>query len=215
MSAMDLPRAVHRTIVVVDVEGFSNPCRTQTNHVRVRAELYRMLREAFGTSWEECWWESTGDGALVLAPPSLPKSWVIDHIPQVLENALRRHNTLHPTEEKIRLRMVLHAGEVIFDETGATSPAIILASRLLDAHALRIALRRSPGALALITSAWFFDEVVRHSPGVNPTSFRKVAIKVKETSTTGWVNLPTAVSRSTLRWRPGRSRVDQVRCVAG
>lgn len=184
-----LGRAVHRTIIAVDIEGFGNPCRNQTNHVRVRAGFYEVLRKAFGDSWEECWRESTGDGALILAPPSLPKSWFVDHVPRALATALHRHNTRHPVEEEIRLRMVLHAGEVIFDEIGAASPAIILASRLLDAHPLRTALIQSSGTLALITSAWFFDEVIRHSQDADPATFREVAVKVKETSTTAWITL--------------------------
>ena len=46
---MEDPRlAVHRTIVVVDVEGFGDQRRTNRDQVAVRDGLYRAMREAFG-----------------------------------------------------------------------------------------------------------------------------------------------------------------------
>jgi hypothetical protein len=38
--------AVHRTIVVVDVEGFGNQRRTNRDQVAIRDGLYRAMREA-------------------------------------------------------------------------------------------------------------------------------------------------------------------------
>jgi hypothetical protein len=35
--------------------------------------------------------------------------------------------------------------------------------------------------LALVTSSWFFDEVVRHSPAANPLAYRPMRVMVKET----------------------------------
>jgi hypothetical protein len=55
---MEHPRpAVHRTIVVVDVEGFGDHQRTNLHRVTVRAGMYRVLRRAFGNAgipWAEC-----------------------------------------------------------------------------------------------------------------------------------------------------------------
>jgi tetratricopeptide (TPR) repeat protein len=44
--------------------------------------------------------------------------------------------------------------------------------------------------LAVITSEWFFDEVVRHGFTVDPATFRPVRVAVKETTTVGWISLP-------------------------
>jgi hypothetical protein len=47
--------AVHRTIVVVDVEGFGDQRRTNPHQVAVRDGLYRAMRDAFGRAgipWE-------------------------------------------------------------------------------------------------------------------------------------------------------------------
>src|SRR6185295_14235462 len=69
--------ALHRTILVVDVEGFGALRRTNKHQVSVRDGLYRALRAAFqkaDIAWEECRYEDRGDGVLVLAPPELPKA---------------------------------------------------------------------------------------------------------------------------------------------
>ncbi len=61
---------------------------------------------------------------------------------------------------------------------------------MLDAHQLKDALASSPGVLAIIASAWFYDEVVRHSPTSTFESYRKVQVSVKETQTSAWIYLP-------------------------
>jgi len=91
--------------------------------------------------------------------------------------------------------MVLHAGEVNYDKYGATAASINLAFRLLESEPVKEALARSPGVLAVITSAWFFQEVVRHS-AVNARAYCPVPVAVKETSTTGWICLPDYADRT-------------------
>jgi tetratricopeptide (TPR) repeat protein len=86
--------------------------------------------------------------------------------------------------------MALHAGEVSFDEHGVTAASVNLTFRLLDAPPLKAALTGSPGVLALIASAWFFDEVVQHAVAADPATYRRVAVTVKETATVAWIALP-------------------------
>ncbi|MEC3973874.1 hypothetical protein [Amycolatopsis sp. H20-H5] len=185
--------AVHRTILVVDVEGFGHARRTIAHQLAVRKGLYQVLRRALdevGVAWDACRHEDRGDSVFVLAPVELPKAPFVESVPAALAVAIRAHNATHVAEEQIRLRMALHAGEVAYDEHGVTAPAVNLAFRLLDAAALKTALAGSPGVLALITSAWFFDEVVRHCPIAEPATFRQVRVVVKETTTLGWISLP-------------------------
>ncbi|OXM45225.1 hypothetical protein CFP75_32055 [Amycolatopsis alba DSM 44262] len=134
--------------------------------------------------------EDRGDGAFVLVPAQVPKGPLVEALPYSLADALRQHNKAHPAEEQIRLRMALHAGEVAFDDQGVTAPSINRAFRLIEARPVKKALRESPGVLVVITSEWFFDEVVRHSGVVDPATFRQVQVAVKETSTTGWIFRP-------------------------
>ena len=63
--------------------------------------------------------------------------------------------------------------------------------RLLEASALKAALAKSPGVLAVITSSWFFEEVVRHC--TIASAYQPVDVAVKETTTIGWICLPDHV----------------------
>jgi tetratricopeptide (TPR) repeat protein len=185
--------AVHRTIMVVDVERFGDRRRTNPHQVIVRDALYDVVQRALaeaGISWAACRHEDRGDGVLVLAPAQIPKAPFVEIVPGVLAAALRHHNQCHPVAEQIRLRMALHAGEVQFDRHGVTSAAVNHTFRLLDARPLKTALADSPGALALITSSWFFEDVVRHSRTVDSATFRPVWVSEKETSTAAWIALP-------------------------
>ena len=184
--------AVHRSIVVVDVEGFGDQRRSNRDQVAVRDGLYRAMRDAFGRAgipWDDCGHEDRGDGVFVLVPAEVPKGLLAESLPSALVTALRAHNGAHPGPERIRLRMALHAGEVRYDEHGVTAAAVNLAFRLLDASVLKAALASSPGVLAVIVSSWFFEEVVWHS-AADAAAYRPVEVAVKETTTSGWICLP-------------------------
>jgi tetratricopeptide (TPR) repeat protein len=185
----------HRTIFVVDVEGFGNNARG-TNPIQeaVRTALYRVLRRAFeaaNISWEDCYQEDRSDGVFILVAPQVSKAPFVETLPQMLINALHQHNSNAPrSEERIRLRMALHAGEIKHDPHGVTGPSIIRAFRLIEAPALKEALARTPGVLALIVSDWFYEEVVQNSSGGNASRYRAVTVKVKETTTQAWICVP-------------------------
>lgn len=184
---------VHRTILVVDVQGFGDPRRTNPHQLAVRDGLYQALQQAFRLAaipWAGCQPEDRGDGVLFLAPAEVPKSGFAEVLPGALAEALHAHNDGHRAEERFRLRMALHAGEVSYDDHGVTGTAINLAFRLVDAGPLKEALAGSPGLLALIASSWFYHEVVRNSPGARPATYRPVQVVVKETTEVGWVCLP-------------------------
>ena len=185
-------RAVHRTIVAVDVEGFGARHRTNRNQVAVRDGLYRAMREAFscaGIPWADRDHEDRGDGMFILVGAEVPKSLFIESLPSALVIALRAHNAARPDAERIRLRMAVHAGEVHYDDHGVTAASINLAFRLLESAPVKEVLAESPGVLAVITSSWFFEEVVRHS-AADASKYLPVQVAVKETTTTGWVFLP-------------------------
>ncbi|MEU4522333.1 tetratricopeptide repeat protein [Amycolatopsis sp. NPDC024027] len=177
----------------MDIESYGDFRRTTPHRLAVRRGIDHALRRAFdeaGVPWFDCRHENTGDGTFVLVPAQVPKGVFVEVLSTVLARELRRHNETHQPEEQIRLRMALHAGEVAYDDQGATGPAINRTFRLLEAPQLKAALAESPGVLALITSAWFFDEVVRSSTVVDALTFRPVRVAVKETVTTGWISLP-------------------------
>jgi tetratricopeptide (TPR) repeat protein len=184
---------VHRTIIVVDVQGFGDQRRTNRHQVAVRDGLYLALEQAFreaAVAWDDCHPEDRGDGVLFLAPADVSKFSFVDVLPEALAEALHAHNDAHCTEEQIKLRMALHAGEVVYDDHGVTGAAINLAFRLVDAGQLKDALADSPGVLALIASSWFYHEVIRNGPGSGPATYWPVQVAVKKTRDVGWICLP-------------------------
>jgi tetratricopeptide (TPR) repeat protein len=219
---------VHRAIMVVDVERFGDRSRTNLDRLTIRDGLYKALTQVFRESWiawADCQREDRGDGALILIPPDVPKTHLVTSLPVGLVAAITRYNAERTVPEQMRLRMALHAGEVYYDAHGVAGAAINHAFRLVEAPALRSALDASPGALALIVSDWFYDEVVRHDPVAVPGLYRRVQVTVKETVTVGWVRVPEpgsvqfavsednklpqnrAAARGIKRWRPPRSLV--------
>ena len=158
--------AVHRAILIVDVENFGDPARTNTDQMAIRDTVYKVLQQSFAIAnigWEDCVTEDRGDGVLILIPPSVPKSWLVERLPAYLSEMLVQHNAACPAEVRIRLRVALHAGEVHPDAHGYAGASINRAFRLIEASAPRTALRHSSGVVALVVSDWFYDEVVRKS----------------------------------------------------
>ncbi len=191
---MDRRPAVHRTVVIVDVERFGDPRRTNRQQMEIRDGLYRAMQDAFGNAgipWDNCDHEDRGDGIFILVPAEVPKSLLVESLPPALAAALQDHNGKHPGQQPIRLRMVLHAGEVNYDEHGVTGKSVNLAFRLLDAPQLKAALARSAGVLAVIVSSWFFEDVVWHSPVAQ--AYERVRVTVKETVETGWMSSPDRI----------------------
>ncbi|GAA2586298.1 tetratricopeptide repeat protein [Actinomadura fulvescens] len=186
-----LPPAVHRTILCVDVERFTD--RHRPHQLAVRDGVYRSLRAAFtrsGVPWRDCYHEDRGDGVFVLVPSEVPKTLLVTKVLGELALALADHNEGCDRQARIRLRLALHAGEVCHDAHGVAGSAIDLAFRLLDAEPLRRALVGSAGTLAVIASQWFYDEVVRHDADARPATYRRVRISVKQTRTSAWICLP-------------------------
>ena len=191
----------HCTIVVVDVEGFGRYSRTNPNKLRVRSGMYRAIERAFATAgipWAGCRHADLGDGVLVLAPAEISKTLFADLLLGALADELIVHNATHPAQERIRLRLALHAGEVTYDDHGVTGSAILHAQRLLDAPALKRELANSAAVLAVIASGWFFDEVVRHSEDSRAGAYRPVDVGGGERPATAWIRLLAARA---VRWR--------------
>jgi hypothetical protein len=200
-------RAVHHTILVADMADFGDPQRSSKNQLAMRAGLYQALETAFRRSaipWDACYREDRGDGLFTLAPADVPKCLFVEDLPTALVATLHDHNRAHRPHEQIRLRLALHAGEVAYDRHGVAATALILAFRMVNAKPCRTALTQSPNNLAIITSHWFYQEVVRNTPAVDD-QYQQVRITLKETRTTGWVctpNPPRILTRSTFRTLP-------------
>lgn len=182
-----------RTVVAVDVVSFGDRSRTDVHRMVIREGLYQVVATAFvsaGIPWDACQVEDRGDGVLVIAPSDVSSESFVAALPDVLIDGLRRHNAAHAEPARIRLRMVVHSGEVRFDAHGVIGMAVVTAFRLLDAADLRQALAESDGLLGMVVSDSFFSEVVRSSPMSRPETYRPVRVAVKEYRAQAWIRLP-------------------------
>ncbi len=190
--------AVHRTILVFDIEQSNHPMRTNRDRVVIHEAMYAAVRTALKRV--KYYHEDRGDGVLVLVPPEVPKGRLVSNLLARLEAALVMHNAAMERQNasraaatQVRLRVAVHAGEVMFDPHGVVGAAVDYTFRLADAPPFKSALATSTGVCALITSKWFFDEVVHHNPDARPELFRRIETQVKSTRISAYIRVPGAI----------------------
>jgi hypothetical protein len=186
------PPAVHRTIVVVDVAGFTDSSRRDIDRVAVRHGMYEVLETGFaesGIDFSSCEREDRGDGAFVLVPPTVSKSVIADRLPDRLVAALRRYNSTRVPQARFKLRVALHAGDIRHDGDGWVGHQVNLAFRILEAQDAKSALRETDHLVALIVSDHCYTEVIQHDPGTVPESYRPITASVKSYQGRAWLRL--------------------------
>jgi class 3 adenylate cyclase len=186
---------VHRSIVAVDLEGST----TRSNPVKgeLRRVLYDVLDRALATAGigpehlEQL--TDRGDGLLVLVKPhdDVPKTLLLGHLIPTLAALLIENNATvtHPALA-LRLRAVVHAGEVHDDGKGFFGEDLDIAFRLLDSPQTKRALREAiSSSLILVISEEIFSGIVRH--GYVEGSYEPlVRIRVAGRQHRGWVHIP-------------------------
>ena len=185
----------HRTIIAVDVACFCSRGRNNTSQARVRHGMYQAIERAFdsvGISWTMCDQRDTGDGVLLLVSADIPKTVFVNYLPNALVTELTSHNKAHAVSEKIQMRLALHDGEISYDAHGVSGSSITHAFRLLDAGTPKLALAQSSAVLAIISSEWFYDEVIRHSELSQAKSYWPHSVMNTETTARAWVRLLSA-----------------------
>ncbi|GAA1966629.1 hypothetical protein [Amycolatopsis minnesotensis] len=187
-----LTPTLYRTIVVVDVAGFTAPDRRLPDRLAVRHGMYEVLKTAFAESdvdFDSCATEDRGDGALVLLPSGTPKSAVADRLPDRIAVALRRYNWTRTSQAQIRLRVSLNSGDVLHDGKGWVGEAVDTAFRILDAPRAKEVFAESGRMVAVISSQRFFDEVIAPDPGLLPEFYAPIPVSVKTFTGTAYLRL--------------------------
>ncbi len=211
--------ARHVSMVVVDVERFGDAARTDADRLAVRSTLYGALERCFagsGIPWHDCEISDHGDGVLALVPPTVAKNRLVVGLPEGLATELANHNGNCRPAVRVRLRMAVHAAEIHRDPHGHTGNGLNYAYRMLDAAAVKAALARSTGDLVLVTSEYFYRQVIRQDPAAAPDTYVRLAFRTKETSDVAWIRLPgddgsaaLAVTHKAVTHNEGR--VDRLR----
>ena len=193
-----LPR--HRAIIGLDIEQSTS--RTDT----VKAEFRRKIYELFDTALRSAGIQrrhrdrfvDRGDGVLALIHPvdQAPKAVLLGRVVPVLSQLLADRNAGLPrasrTQRMLRVRVVVHAGEVAYDANGCFGEALDVAFRLLDAARVKQTLQTAGDPLILVVSEDIYRSVVRHGyDGIDRDAFRPmVRVQVGGSRHCGWVQLP-------------------------
>jgi hypothetical protein len=153
----------HRAIVAVDMAG--STARTDTAKVALRCALYEVFEHALHAAGIDDDLHDPlvdlGDGILAVIHPTVPKTLLLNtFVPALGERLAEQHD--------LRLRVVVHAGEVLYDQRGRCGQSLDLSFRLLDAPELKRLLARAAAPLVLVVSEEIYRTVVRHGyPGID------------------------------------------------
>ncbi|MFJ7211490.1 hypothetical protein [Amycolatopsis sp. NPDC098790] len=135
-----------------------------------------------------------GDGVLMVIPPTVSKADLLDLLLPRLARTIHAANA-DPAGDRIRLRVAVHAGELIQDATGWFGTDLNLACRLVDAEAAYARLRASTEPdVVLIVSDVIYQGVIRHGYyGLDPADYQRVRVCAKEVDAIAWLRTwPTA-----------------------
>jgi CRP-like cAMP-binding protein len=196
-------------ILLTDITAFGSRGRNDDDRRAVRRRIHDLLPEAFENSnvrWLECYMEDRGDGSLIVVPPTVPVSSLVDSVVGPLAAALRQHNHQASDAVRIQLRVALHVGPVTRDLIGMTGQAIIHTARLVESSALRRHLKETGADLGFIASAFVYDNVIRQrGEPINAANFKRVRFRAKESMVTAWIYLAGAPAAPP--WASARSPV--------
>jgi len=192
---------VHRSMLAVDIEGSTQ--RTNPIKEELRKQVYRLVTAALdiaGVGKGYCDpLIDRGDGVLILLRPvdEFPKPLLLSRLLPALVKLLVTYNSGISSADQarmLRLRVVVHAGEVHYDKNGPFGDDLDLALRLLDAPRLKAHLRNGVAPLAVVASDYIYQSIIRHGyDGINGNEFFPlVVVTVGFLRRRGWVYLPHA-----------------------
>jgi hypothetical protein len=182
-------------ILVVDIEKFG----TRPNPVQtfLRGSLYALMERALDEAGIDHRGGARpvdrGDGLFLLLPGSVPKTDLVGPFIARLRTGLRAHAQTSSDAAALRLRVVLHSGEVAWDGRGWVGEDLNTACRMVDHQPLRDALAAAGDAqLVLGISDGWHRGVLRHDyPQLDAAAFRPVRFDAKEIhDETVWVLVP-------------------------
>lgn len=178
MSRANRPR--HRSIIAIDVEGSTR--LTDPSKGYLRKSMYDLFENSLSAGGLTAPYRDSfldrGDGVLALIHPvdQAPKTVLLDTVVPTLGTLLAEHNRRH-SERQFRLRAVVHAGEVTFDDNGCFGEALDVAFRLLNADRVKRILGGSDAPMVLVVSDDVHRCVVRHDyDGIDSKAFRRLML---------------------------------------
>jgi hypothetical protein len=194
---------VYRLIIAVDIAASTT--RTDPVKGELRRVIYDLLEHALeavgitGNRLEPL--TDRGDGILALARShdDVPKTALLSRLIPLLAASLAEYNAQAASPAlRMRLRAVVHAGDVYLDRRGCYGEAIDVAIRLLDAPPVKRTLKQAAAPLVLVISDEIYYAVVRHGY-VDPSTYCPLAhVRVASRPHRGWVHVPAPVTAPVL-----------------
>jgi hypothetical protein len=198
----------YRSIVALDIECSTSRPNPIKGELRNKTyELFEVaLRRAGVDKRHHDPFTDRGDGILALIRPvdQVPKSILLNRAIPALSQLLNEYNTglprLSQPQRQLRVRVVVHAGEVHYDANGCFGEALDVAFRLLDAAQVKRALRDIVDPLILVVSGDIYSSVVRHGyDGIDHHAFHPlVRVEVAGRRYPGWIRIPERAMRPKL-----------------
>ncbi|QNE17012.1 hypothetical protein F1D05_02660 [Kribbella qitaiheensis] len=181
---------VHKTILLLDIQKFGP--RLHLEQAEAHRVLYSILRRVLASAGIEQMsvrTEDRGDGVFVLLDAGVPKVRVIRALLTDLPTALYDYNRLASESAQVRMRTVLHAGDVEITSDGAVGPPVVEAFRLINSEVLRKALADAGEPSVLCVSDAIHRDVVRHDhSGIRVDRFHRLVAVSKEGPLPAWVH---------------------------
>ena len=198
LPAVGLPR--HRAIVALDIEHSTS--RPDPVKAELRNKIYEMFDAALCSAGVHKRYRDRfidrGDGVLALIHPvdQAPKALLLNRAIPAFSRLLTDHNASLPrpggTQRQLRVRVVVHAGEVHYDTNGCFGEVLDVAFRLLDASRVKRMLREAAGPLILVVSGDIYSSIVRHGyDGIDQHAFHPlVRVQIAGNRHLGWIHIP-------------------------
>jgi hypothetical protein len=190
----------YRAIVALDIE------RSTSRPDPVKAELRNKTYELFDAALCSAGirqrhrdrYIDRGDGILALIHPvgQASKVLLLNRVIPALSRLLTDYNASLPhnsrPQRELRIRVVMHAGDIHYDANGCFGEALDVAFRLLDAHPVKKSLGETADSLTLVISGDIYSSVVRHGyDGIDQHAFhRLVCVKIADKRYPGWIHIP-------------------------
>lgn len=198
----------HRVIVALDIECSTS--RTDPIKAALRSKIYELFDAALQSAGicrrHRDRFVDRGDGLLALIHPvdQAPKALLLTHAIPALNRFLADYNDSLPRlsrpQRQLRVRSVVHAGEVHYDANGCFGEALDIAFRLLDAAQVKRALQLAADPLILVISRDIYMSVVRQGyDGIDQCRFNPlVRVQIAGHRYPGWVHIPGAATQHNL-----------------
>ena len=185
-----MPDPRHHIFAYVDIEGSSGLATPDKE--QAQKDLAAMLETACAKAGVNgAAWEDRGDGYLLVSrADDVPLRTVVAAFAGSLDAALAARTV---GQTRLRLRLIVHNGEILRGERGWRGPGLDHAARLVDAPEVKQALKDTPdGRMAFVIAPELYRSVVRGYEDPDPVAFRKRRLSAKEGTLEAWLTITGA-----------------------